>query len=458
MAFSIQYKKLFEVEILHEYFLEKEGGARFFDLKRDSKERFDRLRNYDIRDYLVLEPTGKCEKQLRDFRMIFKTTRKGFFVGVEVDEFQSNEGLKQYKPTIEFASNLSLDFRQIVVDEQFTRLSNKTLHGNLKAKYLFSIPENSVNRENTEQPLLLATPTGAYTEEKQYEAGDRVSITEDNNMVVYQAKFRTKSRPAQDSDGWKPIDKDYGYISGEDMKLIPRYVSYRFNSKKPILRASFRLVNKEGEEVWSQLFDNPERGRTQFALHLSERVLQEALIVEKVKPGPYILEVEGRTSEANGQFIDKRQVLLSDNLYRGGENRIHQKAFRASGLVKVDLNPDNQAYRVLDDNGFLRNNAGKLQTPVFEIRFQSLESEWIYSGPKIDSLAIDEAKSSVFRSTVKERNVLKTKDMLPLIQSGTKVKLVLENQEAYYLPNPNGFNITFDTEGRKFLEVFVNGI
>ena len=457
MAFSIQYKKLFEVEILHEYFLNEEGKASFFDLARGRSPRFERLKYYDVRDFMDIEPTKRCAKQLRNYRMVFKTTKTGFFVGVEVGEELSLDGRKQYRPTIEFDENIELDFRIIVSDEHFTRFSNSNLHRNLKAKYLFSIPSRRQDVQ-ADDPLLLTLPTSEYLENKQYEPGDQVFILDGDTKINYQALVRTKSHPLSIPGAWMKIGKDYGFVSEDDAQIIPRYGSYRFNSVPPILKANFRLIDESGEKVWQYDFEDTETGRLQFGLNLSKRELEEAIVRERIKTGPYILEVEGDTLEGDGLFLDKRQVVLNDVLFNGGENQVNQKAASSFGMVKINLNPEIPAYHVLDEKGFLKTSNGVLQNPVYEIRFQSLQSKWVYSGRKIEGIEIDESRSSVNKITIGGREALITKEVLSLIQSGRKIKLVFNNEEAYYLPNPNGLNIILGENGQKYSEVLINSI
>lgn len=457
MAFSIQYKKLFEVEILHEYFLEKEGKSSFFDLGRGSEERFERLEHYDLRNYVRIEPTKRCAEQLRNYHLIFKASRTGFFVGAEVDEVYTLDGSKGYRPTFGFDENVHLDFRINVADERFTRFSNSALYRNLKAKYFFAIPTLEQDVE-VGDPLLLTLPTAEYLKNRQYEPGDRVFLMDGIEKMTYQARIRTKSSPISAPDAWIKLEKDYGFVSEDDAQIIPRYSSYRFNSKEPILEARFRLTDQSGTEIWQSGFEDGEAGRTQFALFLSDRELVEAVVEERVKTGHYTLDVEGMTNGDSNPFIHKRQVMLNDVLFNGGDNLISQKATALLGMLRISLNSQIPAYQVLDDQGYLKTSDGALQHPVYEIRFQSLQSKWVYKGRKIQELDINEASSSVVKVVMGGKQVLVTEHMLSTIQSGRKIKLVFNNEEAYYLPNPNGMGLFSGEDGQKYSEVLINSI
>jgi hypothetical protein len=78
--FNIGYKRLFEVRLLHHYWLD--DGATIFDLIPDAGKKDKRLLNYDIRSILSCNPTKKTELQLRGLGCVFKETPLGFIVAV----------------------------------------------------------------------------------------------------------------------------------------------------------------------------------------------------------------------------------------------------------------------------------------------------------------------------------------------------------------------------------------
>jgi hypothetical protein len=76
--FTFGYKRLFEVRLLHHYWLD--DGSTGFDFIADSTKKDKRLLNYDIRPILSCAPTKKTETLLRGLACVFKETPLGFIV------------------------------------------------------------------------------------------------------------------------------------------------------------------------------------------------------------------------------------------------------------------------------------------------------------------------------------------------------------------------------------------
>jgi hypothetical protein len=73
-----RYQRLFEVQLLHHYWLDE--GATAFDLIADQAKKAARLLAYDVRPVLVARPTTATEAGLRAFRCLFRQTALGFVV------------------------------------------------------------------------------------------------------------------------------------------------------------------------------------------------------------------------------------------------------------------------------------------------------------------------------------------------------------------------------------------
>jgi hypothetical protein len=74
------YKQLFEVRLLHHYWLDE--GAIVFDLIADQARKEARLLAYDARPLLAARPTPATEDGLRAFRCLFRQSALGFIVAV----------------------------------------------------------------------------------------------------------------------------------------------------------------------------------------------------------------------------------------------------------------------------------------------------------------------------------------------------------------------------------------
>lgn len=74
------YKRLFEVRILHHYWLD--DGATVFDLLPTQSQKDTRLLSYDVRPFLAVAPTVGTEKDFGKLGCIFKNTGLGCVVAV----------------------------------------------------------------------------------------------------------------------------------------------------------------------------------------------------------------------------------------------------------------------------------------------------------------------------------------------------------------------------------------
>jgi hypothetical protein len=74
---TTSYRRLFEVRLLHHYWLD-DGGQRFDTLAADRQA--ERLSSYDVRPLLRVVPTPSTLRQLSNLRCLFMSTGQGFMV------------------------------------------------------------------------------------------------------------------------------------------------------------------------------------------------------------------------------------------------------------------------------------------------------------------------------------------------------------------------------------------
>lgn len=92
-----KYRLLFEVRLLHHYWLDE--GAKVFDtLPKEKRE--TRLQQYDRSTFLHVEPTGTTKVLLKGLGGIYKDTALGYIVGVPVNEVISNDTIFEFSITI----------------------------------------------------------------------------------------------------------------------------------------------------------------------------------------------------------------------------------------------------------------------------------------------------------------------------------------------------------------------
>ncbi|MBN2709975.1 MAG: hypothetical protein JXR46_13115, partial [Calditrichaceae bacterium] len=128
MTFSIKYKPLFTVNILHQYFLNK-GNDDFFTMTEEEKNK--QLADYDVSNFMRITPTAESYQVLKNHRMVFKVVNTGFVVWVEVSEDQDTV------PLIPLHNSLELTFLLTLLDHTFINFT-KLDASNTGKLYFFS--------------------------------------------------------------------------------------------------------------------------------------------------------------------------------------------------------------------------------------------------------------------------------------------------------------------------------
>ena len=92
------YKLLFEVRLLHHYWLDE--GSTVFDLMTDIAKKGARLRAYDRRPFLEVTPTGATAKGLQALNCVYKDTAQGFLVATAGTQVIPDDALFEFIVTV----------------------------------------------------------------------------------------------------------------------------------------------------------------------------------------------------------------------------------------------------------------------------------------------------------------------------------------------------------------------
>lgn len=153
MSYSIQYKELFGVKILHRYFLDK--GTEEFRTMNDTQQR-KQLENYDFRSFLKIAPTTETLQQLNGHNLVFKTLNSGFTVWSKVAENDNAE------PFISLDDDLKFTFLLQIKDPVFYNYTDLKLENPGKLYYLSN---RRLDSEPNNFPLLDKTGGNFHVDE-----------------------------------------------------------------------------------------------------------------------------------------------------------------------------------------------------------------------------------------------------------------------------------------------------
>ena len=133
MAYQRTYKILFQVNILHSYYLDGINGASFFDL--DVPTRAKRLERYSISKDIEIEPTANCLKQIKANEMLFKTTDQGFAIMILAKSDPNHSEI--FIPESHLDTEFTLSFKMRVKNPWYFNLTNMWHSYYFKIKGIF---------------------------------------------------------------------------------------------------------------------------------------------------------------------------------------------------------------------------------------------------------------------------------------------------------------------------------
>ena len=211
MSSLLQYRPLFSVEMLHDYYLSEDTELYYGDDKLRQEVLATQRRNFQISRDLMITPTQDCIQMLRERRLVFKQNNRGFFVGTQVVPVNSAPNAP-FKPFIPLDEAIRLRFAVTAKNPYFHNMTNLRMEKEAKKRdrymYYFSNYANNVTDHPTEGTrLYLNRPVPDFDPLYRYEAGE--IIIEGLRMLEATTDLiNIQPDPAQDTNEWKEIYKN----------------------------------------------------------------------------------------------------------------------------------------------------------------------------------------------------------------------------------------------------------
>ncbi|HEY5772839.1 MAG TPA: hypothetical protein VIS75_09425, partial [Chitinophagaceae bacterium] len=108
---QLVFRKLFDVEIRHDYFQLPIPGTHYPE-------------DYNIADFVSVAPSNETLKLMKDYKMIFKLTPRGYSMYIQAELISTAIG---YATLIDIDPNMSLSFYWTLRDYRFTNYTNQRL-------------------------------------------------------------------------------------------------------------------------------------------------------------------------------------------------------------------------------------------------------------------------------------------------------------------------------------------
>ncbi|WP_372947670.1 hypothetical protein [Mariniphaga sp.] len=225
MSYSIQYKELFGVKILHRYFLDK-GSVEFRTM--NETEKVKQLNNYNFQGVVKIVPTKETVQNLNGHNLVFKTLDSGFTVWSKVSESDDSE------PFISLDDDLNFTFLIQIKDSVFYNYTDLQLEN---AGKLYYLSNKGLDSEPNNFPLL-------------DKSGGNFHVDEDFILSAEGEKVEKASLNAGEKERLLGLIRIY--MKGDNSSLNLTNAQGKIPSSAKI----FEVVFKNRSTIWRYLFDS----------------------------------------------------------------------------------------------------------------------------------------------------------------------------------------------------------
>ncbi len=400
MAIIIEYDTLFEIRILHHYFLN--SGLTHFGQMTESEKAATMLR-YDSREIFDIRPTSETLRLLTSCKALFRHTATGLIAGIRSVKDKNQPDKKQ--AYLLFDATDTFTFTVEVKDPGFRNYTALPLKTENETMFLF---KNTDHNSKLEFPSLSVNPA-LFKNGSTYNPGDMVADQAENPQKLFIAKVRTTQNitdPAAWTEENRAVDYPVHYVTSADrIRVVRGMLNYKEKASGEADRAE--LAMDTGSVFPVKFAAMPADNNDTRVLQFDFRQLPE---------GIYTLN------------LFKADDTLSEELVF----YLLQRPAIPFAIIQIRVKSNKPEYHLTDQDNFLR-------SPVFNLRFRNRATHWKYTGKKFNQHSV-------------------TADPFPLTRYGiiknVKVKDIT-NSEVDDLPNPTAGMIKTDGT-RYYSEIHIN--
>ncbi|NML21650.1 hypothetical protein HHL16_12235 [Pseudoflavitalea sp. G-6-1-2] len=350
------YQPLFELRILHEYYLTDSNGDTIFDQPTpDAQQLFllNKLKQNrpSVNDDLQYNFPPAQLSQLAGCQLKLVPRYSGFSVMMAVTETTLPSGDTAYRPLVPLPEDLLINIQLTQKNNSLETITNTRINKVMPALFYFTNQESAVPKLF---PFLTTQPPAAGSKDT-YEQGE-LTLAGGN---TWQAFFVDSAG----TDQWQTLNAG-NFVTENDRTLLPSIFTYSFFNAGNVSAANFELKDDGGSTLWTMQKPLPSS---------KEKVLIDLRSVAGVQPfKQYTLKVSGD----NG-FSATHNIIFADN------KLIEQDTW---GLISLKPSLSNNDFTLIDNQGLLRTRrltaGGITPPPIFEIRFKSRFTFWRYRNNK----------------------------------------------------------------------------
>lgn len=416
------YKILFEMRLLHEFYLTDKEGKNIFDFPAQAdrlnflKQRFDADAE-NIEDEIAFEIPEKTKVLFDNYHLKLVPSYAGFKIAVNVIPKKLPGGTVVYEPKYTLPDDLCISVLAIKKSQRLDSFTNAKMEKLLPATYYFS-NENTVTGPRI-FPFLSADIT-AFDAGATYEQGELLKFAANDYREFY--------KDDADAVQWISLSGK-AFANENDRLLLPLNFYYAFPKSSAVTKADFLLKDKDGNTIDKYQFKGSQPFRkVQLAID-PKKVLQipAAAITDKMV---YSLKVTG-----NGGYNKTHKLIFYQD---------EQEIRDSLALIVMKVKTSVPAYNLIDNLGRLITRKQPDQTvnplpPVFELNFKSKPSFWRYINNRRKNLKVGLHPDFL----LSKNGLLVAKKPRSLTYSQTLFRK--PDNSLYYLPNPEPYQaLTFE--------------
>lgn len=416
------YKTLFEVKLLHEFYLTDKSGSNIFSIATQAgrlnflKGRFDTNDENINSDVDFVIPT-QAKAIFDNYDLKLLPTYAGFKVVISVMPQKMLDGTVVYEPKNNLPDDLGIPVLVVKKGNQLNYFTNSKLEKTTPAAYYFS---NDTAVSGNRIPPFLTADVSPFNAAVSYEQGELVKFAANDYREFY--------KDDTDTVQWISLSGN-AFANENDRLLLPLSFYYAFPQGSAVTQVNFTLNNSDGDEI--DKFD--------FKNNKALNKLRLTIDKKKVKLLPLAV-------------TNEKLVYTLTAMGDGGYNKTHQIVFYQDekeikdslALVLMKVKTSATAYSLLDNTGKLITKKQPDSTynpapPVFEVNFKSKPSFWRY---------INNARKKLKSGL--HTDLLLSKDgtlisKVPKALTYTSTLFRKPDNTLYYLPNPEPYqSVTFE--------------
>lgn len=433
---SRAFKRLFEVQILHDYFLTTVDGTSFFERNEEEKEDLltKKLEHniYDISDLFVIQPLEDTKLRMQEYNMMISITSLGFIIGIEVKE-EDLAGAQVYKPQLEIPNTIKLNFSIRPRVSFFKTITTMSFTSGFPAIYYFT---NKGRQELDEvtvpvyKTLQLTDKFKSHQPGMQYEMGALIDFAGTLREAIQQTD-------GSDPNHWVDIP-DRGFVSDADRILLPNNFTYVIKKEEAVTQISFVLEDESNTEI-KTITRNGSEVIENVALNFS-KVDETDEASDDIPSGFYTLKIT-----ANAEPEITYSIYLNTAIF--DKNQL--------GVIDIRFDEPDSPYSLLDAGGFLKTRITaadvKIPHPVFEIRFKNRRTYWRYNSESTFTPGEIASTNEYLVPESLENEKLVSIDPKAL----TETLVPFNTGTTLILPHPKAPSLRVEKE-KIFSEIFIN--